>query len=258
MTITETDALGNPKPPFRWSFSQWENYNGCPQRWKFKSIMKLPGSPPGPAAARGLDMHDRVEHYIGGSITQEQCVYGDPDKRFGDKKPAVIHPKYIPILDAYKNHPNGDRGAERKVAFDSEWYVCAPTSKTASCVAVLDAYRYGGAMGSADSEERILRIGEWKSGKPKDTHVDQRKLYAMFGLRLWLAYKVEVTTYYLEDTAPPARLTVTAPAMDKLKPMWEQRIQLMQRDEICSPRPGVHCNWCDYAKKKGGPCAFGA
>jgi hypothetical protein len=258
MTTPETDSLGNPKPPFRWSFSQWENYNSCPQRWKFKSIMKLPSSPPGPAAARGLDMHDRAERYIKGEITLAEAVYGDPAMRFGDKKPAVIHQKYIPLLDAYKNHPNGDRGTERKMAFDSEWFLCAPTSRFAACIAVLDAYRYGGERGSEDETNKVLRIGEWKSGSPKDTHADQRKLYAMFGLRAWLAHKVEVTTYYLEDTAPPARLTVEAPAMEKLKMIWQPRIDLMQRDQMCAPRPGVHCNWCDYAKKKGGPCAFGA
>lgn len=254
---TETDNLGNPKPPFRWSFSQWENYNSCPQRWKFKSIMKLPGSPPGPAAARGLDMHDRAENYIKGEIDLETAVRGDPTKRFGDKKPAIIHQKYIPILDNFKNHPNGDRGTERKMAFDSEWSVCAPTSRFASCVAVLDAYRYGGAMGSVDNAEKVLRIGEWKSGSPKDTHADQRKIYAMFGLRLWLAYRVEVTTYYLEDTAPPVRLVAKAGDFDKLRAIWQQRIDLMQRDMLCSPRPGQHCFWCDYAKKKGGPCSFG-
>jgi hypothetical protein len=198
-------------------------------------------------------MHDRVEHYIKGEIDIDQCVYGTPDMRFGDKKPAVIHPKYIPMLDGYRNHPNGDRGAEAKMAFDAEWFLCAPTSKFAACIAVLDAYRYG----SADRDDRTLHIGEWKSGSPKDTHSDQRKLYAMFGLRRWLAYRVEVTTYYLEDTAPPARLTVEAPSMEKLKAIWQPRIELMQRDELCAPRPGMHCNWCDYSKKKGGPCAFG-
>lgn len=245
------------KPRFRWSFSQWEAYNACPAKWKFKSVLKIPGSPPGPAAARGLDMHDRVDKYITGQIDVDYLLRGDPAMRFGDKKPVVISSKYLPVLDAYKNHPNGDRSTERKVAFDAEWYVCAPRSKYASCVAVLDAHRYGGERGSYDSENRILRIGEWKSGSPKDTHKDQRHLYAMFGLRLWLAYTVEVTTYYLEDTAPPVKLKVQSPSFDKMKEKWQQRIELMQRDEMCAPRPGMHCNWCDYAKKKGGPCQFG-
>lgn len=255
MTITLEDL--NTKPPFRWSFSQWETYNQCPQKWRFKSIMKLPGSPPGPAAARGLDMHDRVDKYITSQIDEQKLVYGNPSARFGDKKPAVIHAKYLPMLNSYKNHPNGDRSTERKVAFDGEWYLCSPKSKFVSCIAILDAHKYGGERGSAEDTGHVLDIGEWKSGSPKDTHADQRSLYGMFGLRAWLAYTVRVTTYYLEDTAPPVRLTLKAGDFDKLKVKWTQRIELMQRDEMCAPRPGVHCNWCDYAKKKGGPCAFG-
>jgi hypothetical protein len=255
VTITLEDL--NTKPPFRWSFSQWENYNQCPQKWKFQSVLKLPRAPSGPAAARGLDMHDRCDKYITGHIDVTELQYGTPAMRFGDKKPAVIASKYIPVLDAYKNHPNGDRSTERKVAFDGEWYCCSPKSKFVSCIAVLDAHRYGGERGSPDNESKILRIGEWKSGKPKDTHADQRHLYTMFGLRLWMAYRVETTTYYLEDTAPPARLVAEAPAFDKMKVKWQTRIELMQKDEMCAPRPGEHCNWCDYAKRKGGPCQFG-
>jgi len=104
----------------------------------------------------------------------------------------------------------------------------------------------------------VLEIGEWKSGSPKDTHGDQRKLYAMFGMRAWLADEVRVTTYYLEDTAPPQRLVLASQTgFDKLKELWANRIDTMQRDEMCAPRPGLYCRWCDYAKSQGGPCQFG-
>jgi hypothetical protein len=230
------------KPPFRWSFSQWEAYNQCPAKWNFQSRMKLPRRPPGPAAARGLQMHDTVEQYIKGG------------------EPSVLHPdidkKYIPILDAYRNHPNGDRYTEKKLAFDAEWYLCAPQSKYAACVAVLDAVRYSKPR---HTDVGVLEVGEWKSGKPKDTHGDQRKLYAMFGMRAWLADEVRVTTYYLEDTAPPQRLVVSSQSgFEKLKALWIDRISTMQRDQICAPRPGFYCRFCDYAKSQGGPCQFGA
>lgn len=232
----------NEKPAFRWSFSQWESYQSCPQRWRFQSVLRLPRRPPGPAAARGLDIHATVEAYIKGAPR------------------TALHPavseKYIPILDAYRHHPNGDRHTEKKLAFDSEWYLCPPTSKNAACVAVLDAVRF---IKPHHTTTGVLEIGEWKSGKPKDTHGDQRKLYAMFGMRAWLADEVRVTTYYLEDTGPPQRLVVNSQGgFEKLKALWVDRIRTMQRDEICAPRPGIYCNWCDYAKKHGGPCQFGA
>lgn len=236
------------KPPFKWSFSQWENYNGCPQRWKFKSRLKIPGSPPGPAAKRGLEIHDSVERYIKSEIGESQL------------HPAVSR-KFIPILDEFRNHPGGDRHTEYKMGFDAEWHLCGATSKYASCIAVLDAARYSKDVRTVDYPQvplGVLHIGEWKSGKPKDTHADQRKLYALFGMKGWLADRVEVTTYYLEDTAPPQRLVLASESgYQKLIALWNDRISTMQRDEICAPRPSYQCNWCDYAKSKGGPCQFG-
>lgn len=234
---------------FRWSFSQWETYNECPAKWKYKSVLKLPTQPPGPAAARGLSMHDRCEQYIKSEIDVERLVYGDPTKMFGNKKEAVIKEKYVPILDTFRNHPNGDRYTEHRMGFDDEWYLAGTTSSTRWCLGVLDAVR---------CEGKTLHIGEWKSGQPKDTHADQRKLYALFGLRKWLfVEEVLVTTYYLEDTGPPQRLAVKPSAEEKLRALWNGRVEQMQSDKICAPRPGQGCRWCDFASSKGGPCKFG-
>lgn len=251
--MTEETEVTLPK--LRWSFSQWESYNSCPARWKFKNRLKLPSLPPGPAAARGLDLHDRVENVIKGELPMEALLVADPAKRFGDKRQATIHEKYIPIIAAYRDHPNGDRYTERKLAFDDEFYLCSPSSSRAACVAVLDAAKY---TRPHYTDQGVLDIGEWKSGSPKDTHTDQRKLYALFGLRTWMPDIVNVTTYYLEQPdIPPARLVVKVGATEKLKELWRNRAEQMANDEICGPRPGQHCNWCDYAKRKGGPCQFG-
>lgn len=252
------NSLGVPKPKFRASFSQWETYQQCPQKWKFGSIMKLPRTPPGPAAARGLHMHDRAEKFIKGEL--DDVNTWEPGLMFGDKKPAVIHAKYIPMLMQFRNQPNGERYTEKKLAFDSEWYVCGPTSEHAAFIAVLDAARVGGnRIDKNDCDNGKVFVGEWKSGKPKDTHADQRKIYAMFAWKLWMNPHVEVTTYYLEDTAPPQRLTLKSESgFETLKAMWQGRVDEMATNSICAPRPGFHCRWCDFAKNKGGPCQFGA
>ena len=237
-----SEDLPVPKPTFRWSFSQWETYNSCPAKWKYQNVLKLPRKPPGPAAARGLEIHGTVEDYITGKHGVEGL------------HPAIKQ-KYIPIFDEFRNHPNGDRGCELKLGFDVEWGVVAPQSKLASVIAVLDAYRF--IKPHADSEG-VLKIGEWKSGKPKYTHGDQRGLYAMFGMKHWLADRVEATTYYLEDTAPPQRLILASETgYAKLKALWDERASLMIRDQICAPRPSFQCRWCDFRVSEGGPCRFG-
>ena len=193
-------------------------------------------------------MHDRCEKFVKGEISEERLVYGDKTKRYGWKGPAVIAEKYVPVLTALRDHPNGDRHTELRLGFDNEWYLCGGISPKAWVIGVLDAS--AGKNGSVD-------IYEWKSGSPKTTHADQRKLYALFGLRRWLVDEVRVTTFYLEDTSEPERLVVKATAEDKLKKLWQDRVDQMKNDDILAPAPGDHCNYCDYAKSKKGPCAFG-
>ena len=237
---------------FRWSFSQWESYNTCPRKWHFASVLKLPRKPSGPAAARGTEMHDRVENYIMGRLTEDQLVWGDTTLRFGSKKPAIINRKFVPMLNEFRDHPNGDRHCELKLSFDDEWHqVGTVTAKETWVIAILDAARV---------IDNVAKIGEWKSGQPKDSHSDQRKLYALSGLRRWIGVEqVEVTTWYLEDTHPPQRLVVKPSAEEKLQALWKGRVDQMVEDKICAPRPGDYCRWmCDFAANKGGPCEYGA
>jgi hypothetical protein len=197
--------------------------------------MKLPRQPPGPAAARGLQIHDSVEQYV---------LHGDRSGIHG-----AVKDKYIPIFDELRNHPNGDRYTELKLGFDVDWAICAPQSSTASCIAILDAVRF---------VDGVATVYEWKSGKPKDTHPDQRKLYAVAALLKFKAEKVNVTTFYLEDTEVPQRTLVSESGVRNiLIPLWNDRIHQMQRDKFCAPKPSFGCVWCDFSKKKGGPCQFG-
>ena len=198
-------------------------------------------------------MHDRVETYIHGGIDEDTMVFGDTTLRFGAKKPAVVNRKFVPMLMEFRDHPNGEKYTELKLGFDSEWHL------TGSIVGITPTWVIA-ILDAAKSKDGVVDIGEWKSGEPKPTHKNQRELYALAGLRRWMGCEeVRVTTYYLEDTAPPARLTVKPTAEEKLKDLWRGRVEEMTSDKLCSPRPGDYCRWmCDFAKSKGGPCEFGA
>lgn len=213
------------------SFSQWENYQQCPARWKFKSVMRLPTTPAGPAAQRGTDIHKTVEEYINGG------------------QPTILHPAigadYLEVFDKFRVWPNGDRWTERKLRLgrDFKWGHEADEY----VIMVFDVVGF---------KDKVVEVGEWKSGKPKDTHKDQRSLYALGALQWWQAEKAVVTTYYLEDTEKPQRLTASATAVPKLIKIWDDRFTQMEKDKICAPRPGFYCRWCDFANSKGGPCQF--
>jgi len=213
---------------FRWSFSQWETYNSCPAKWKFKSVLKLPGLPPGPAAARGKLIHGTVEGYIKGA---DATVLHE-----------AIKPKYIPVFDEFRGNPT-------TLCEDDTKRTLTSIVPGTAVITIFDVSREAGSA---------LVVGEWKSGKPKDTHPDQRSLYALSALTLPGIESAKVTTYYLEDTAPPAETVMSKETAESDRVVWVKRVEQMQTDEYCAPKPALHCNWCDYSKKKGGPCVFGS
>jgi CRISPR/Cas system-associated exonuclease Cas4 (RecB family) len=231
----------------RWSFTSWSTYNTCPAKYKFKYIEKVPGLPAGPAAARGTEIHESIANYI----TMDDC---DPDKLH----PAVNKEVMLPVFDMYRDHGNGLRFVEVPIYFTKQWEDTIKGHPNRWGMAVFDAVRVGGDWRvSDDPHATVISIAEWKSGKPKDDHKEQRSLYALAGFARWIEpVEVRVTTYYVENTAPPARLTVKRSAEEKLQKLWNGRVEQLTEDEIMAPRPGYYCRWCDYSKERGGPCMF--
>ena len=213
----------------RKSFSQWENYAQCPRRWKHGYIDKLPRTSAGPAAQRGIAIHNSIEGYIQGEHDQPPTAY------------------HRDILDYFRNRSNGELVTEYAVEFDSGWNRTGPKESQSGWVGVFDAVLI---------RPGELEIGEWKSGKPKDSHADQRRMYTLMGFMAWPVDKVVATTYYFDGTSEPNRLTATRKAIPILKKQWDDRGKQMETDTFWPPRPGYHCRWCDFSKSKGGPCPF--
>jgi hypothetical protein len=171
--------------------------------------------------------------------------------------------KHLGVFNAFREHPNGERYTELMVCTNREWeWQAYPIREKVWLTMILDAVKVGGAWGNGFKgqddvipSQDVVDIAEWKTGKPKDEHAEQRNLYALGGLIRWKQHDVvRVTTYYLDGKGEPQRLTVKRTALDKLKDKWEQRVDTMQSDQLLAPRPGYYCRWCHYSKEKGGPC----
>jgi hypothetical protein len=214
---------------FRFSFSQWEDYSGCPRRWRFKNIDLLPTSPIGSAGARGLLIHDQVDAYVSGDR---------------DMPPDITH--HLDVLDKLRESTN-EKASEDKREFNAEWKQNPKKAPDTSYVLIMDAWERDGSH---------LHIFEWKTGKPKDSHAEQRKFYITGGFALFEVDTIKATTYYLDGTSEPCTTNAKRSAIDKLIPLWQMRRQTMLDDNFYPPRPGNQCNWCDFSKRKGGPCDF--
>jgi hypothetical protein len=215
-----------------WSFSKLKTYEDCAARYLYKYIEKRADSPPGPAAQRGIDKHNEIERYIKG--------YGSHEVPPG---PESIHG----ALDEMRASNGGNRFAEMKVGYDSEWYPVGYKMDTTWARGVLDAVWQ---RTTAD----VVDVYEWKTGKPSDFHADQRQLYGIFALKWWSAPEVTVTTVYLDNTAPNKRVRMKDTALPRLTDEWSRRVYHLQNEEIFAPNPGQGCRWCAYSRYKGGPC----
>jgi hypothetical protein len=215
-----------------WSFSKLKTYEDCAARYLYKYIEKLPDSPPGPAAQRGIDKHNEIEKFIKG--------YGSWEIPPG---PESIHG----ALDRMRASNDGARYAEMKVGYDEEWYPVGYKMENTWARGVLDAVWH-------EAKSNVVDVYEWKTGKPSEFHAEQRQLYGIFALKWWNVPEVTVTTVYLDETAPNKRVRMKDTALPRLQGEWNARVVRLKEEKTFAPNPGQGCRWCVYSRYKGGPC----
>ena len=226
----------------RLSYSQWNTYNDCPFKWKAKYQLGVKGSPPGPAAERGTNIHNMIEFFIRG---KSQFLPWDEVGGIS-KVPALgrQHP-LDGVVRRIRDWPNGEKYVEKKVGFNMDWDPYPYADDLTAFITIFDA---------ATAARGIVEIAEWKSGKPKASYADQRLLYALAAHRIWLPKEVIVTTYYVDMTSDAQRIRVPEASVKPLMDLWSGRRQTMMNDKIHAPRPNDGCKWCDARRSAGGPC----
>lgn len=222
------------------SYSSWSTYNTCPFKWKCKNILGLDEGPSGPAAERGTAIHGMIDQYIAGT---SNALPWAPDNVLKVPPMGYKHP----VDGIVKNLRNLHALTEYRVELTQDWEPWPPPGKPADAVVIFDAVKSYGTH---------TEIAEWKSGKPSDTHVDQRLLYALGAFMIYNPPEVRVTTYYIDMTSPAQRNVIKREQLPKLLTLWNDRKDTMNNDDLHAPRPNPKCRWCAFSRAKGGPCAF--
>jgi CRISPR/Cas system-associated exonuclease Cas4 (RecB family) len=223
------------------SFSSWNMYNTCPFKWKCKNVLGLDEGPSGPAAARGTLIHGMMDNYITGKSDVLPW-----DKENGAPKVPALGDEH-PLDGVVKRLREIVAVPEMRVEFTREWEPWPPPGKPAEAVVVFDAIK---------TYTTHTEVAEWKSGKPSDSHADQRLIYALGALHIYNPPEVRVTTYYIDMTGPAQRNIITRAQKPKLQKLWDDRRAAMEADDIMAPRANPGCRYCAFRKSVGGPCAF--
>lgn len=208
-----------------WSLSQYNLYKKCPTAYKFRVLDRVP-DPAGPAAARGTDIHAQLEAYLATGLWS-----GNIREFTRDKAEKMREMTYAP---------------EMKIALNAEWQPVEWKDPTAWVRGVIDAFHCTAAE---------INMGEWKTGKVYDDHVNQRRLYLVLALCAFPEVKkAKIETIYADqDHAQSSELAREELLSEQTH--WKTAVQPMLKDTFFSPRPGTHCRWCAFSKEKGGPCA---
>lgn len=210
-----------------WSLSQYNLYKKCPTAFKFRVVERRP-DPAGPAAARGTDIHAQLEGYLATG-------------NWAGNIPAYARAKAEMMRTI-------GYGSEIKLALDEAWKPVEWKDPKAWVRCVIDALRI-------ESEEVLM--GEWKTGRVYDDHVNQRRLYLCMVLSAMPEIKKgKIETIYADlGHSEPAELTREGLAAEQ--EYWKVAVVPMLTDTFFSPRPGNHCRGCAFSRDKGGPCVAG-
>lgn len=213
--------------PKRWSYSSLSTYQQCPAKWKFSYIDEIPW-PSSPAMTRGTRMHKMAEDFVTGAV---DAVHSEI-KKIG------------PLLQILKG-----QGAKAEAVWllDHTWKP-TPLSSEAWVKAIVDVHH---------DKDNVLYVKDHKSGQMYDDHRNQLELYGIIGLCVYPeAKRVETSAIYMDTGYEGAEGSIIRPMLPKLIEKWDKSARIMMTDEVYEASPGRACNWCPYAKGKGGPCLY--
>lgn len=216
------------------SYSAWKTWDLCPAKYRFSYLEKLPRKPPGPAAARGTEIHASVDEYL-------------------SKKTEAVHPEisrgYGQWLMQLRELPH-KMVPEKRWAVNSDWEPCDYKDPEALWRGFIDLHI------PMQEGEVVSDNYEWKTGKVYDDHKYQANLYATVALVLEEnAQLARVTNVYFDQNKTTVT-EVTREDHEGAKFLWKQRHEELHRDDIFPPNPGWYCRYCDFGRENGGPCTF--
>jgi hypothetical protein len=211
-----------------WGFSKLDKYRECPAKFYYEFIKKMP-SKGSPAMERGQKMHENIESYLNGWVTELM--------------PEVA--AWKEALDALRQK---DFKAEQALGFASDWSKLPDWFGPKTWLRVkMDASYKEGARGTAI---------DFKSGKYRIPSTEQIELYGI-GLHAANPELEEVDTeFWFLDTGEVYKRTYPAAQLLTLRKKYERYVEPLYKDEVFAPTPSNDCRWCNFSKTKNGPCKY--
>ena len=212
-----------------WGHSKLDTFQQCKKKFEFQYIKKLP-SPGNEAMARGGRMHEDIEAYLQGWITE---------------LPATILP-WKERLDELKTRPCFT--SEQAVGLDKNW---KPLPNWFHKDTWLRA-----KMDAKACEETKLSVVDFKSGKYRVPSDEQIELYVLVGVAQHPDVEEATAEFWFIDLDDAYSKTYHKDQFPALRKKFEQLANNLYTTEVWEEEPSRECKWCPYSKSRGGPCKF--
>lgn len=221
-----------------WSFSRFDDYDGCPAKAKYKHILKMKEKNPGPALQRGSDIHDKAEGYLNGTI---RCLPVELHK-FKDLFKVLRAKKMQPLLQI-----------ENELGLNKNWEECGWFGSDTWLRIKMDL------MYDDPKDFSLRHVKDWKTGKENSTK--HRKQLSLYGIGALVTAPRNIKTVKAQmvylDHGTTLTETYQRADLEEMKSAWLKKTKRMLRDTTFKATPSSWaCRWCFLSKAKGGPCKF--
>lgn len=225
-----------------WSYSRLTTDELCPLKLKYQAIDKIPIQE-NDAMKRGQAIHKLAEHTVKASRLP---------KKFPEE--LELFEEEFKEVRALKKNKDYEIFTEQQWAFRKDWTECSWFAKDCWVRIVVD-------LGILNKKDGILTIIDHKTGKAREDHKSQLKIYGTGGFCKFPGITtVQAGMWYLDqgfiNDESNELVEYQADEHDKLLKYWEKRVKPLLADTGFAPKPNNLCSWCDYSDANGGPCKY--
>jgi DNA helicase-2/ATP-dependent DNA helicase PcrA len=234
-------ALPNEK--LQLSASAIEDYQDCPQKFKFSHCLKIPTGPQ-PALTFGNIMHQSVRRYF--ELRRKGPVRFEDVEEFFQRSW-----KDAGFEDAYQEQAYKKAGLEQLRAFVSkhERSATLPLSMESHFALDLGGLILEGRIDQINPlQDQAVELVDYKTGRPpaqRDADKSlQLSIYALAAREQMKLHPARLTFYSLTNNEP---VFTVRTSQDLEKVLGEIRAVAEQiRQQLFPPKPGFVCKYCDY------------
>lgn len=208
-----------------WSYSRYAVYQQCPYKAKLLYIDKHK-EPSNEAMDRGSKIHSAIERYLKGEDA-ELCSSVKCCREF-----------------ITKLRDKEDIESELSVAINKDLHLVGWFDRDAWLRLKVDA------IYKADDTVHII---DFKTGKERESHVEQAEVYSMAGQLLYPGKRVIVTFLYV-DSGKDTNYAYSPARVKELFNEWVKRGEYLCSKTSFQKKPSVLCGWCYFNANNAGLC----